>query len=89
VRLRAVVRGDVQMVGFRDFASRQAQRRGLTGYVRNLSDGSLEVEAEGPRTELEGLLGALQEGPPLADVEDVDVLWEDAPSRFSRWELHW
>jgi len=84
-----VVRGDVQMVGFRDFASRQAQRRGLTGYVRNLSDGSLEVEAEGPRTELEALLGALKEGPPLAHVEDVDVLWEDAPSRFSRWELHW
>ena len=84
-----MVRGDVQMVGFRDFASRQAQRRGLTGYVRNLSDGSLEVEAEGPRTELEALLGALKEGPPLAHVEDVDVLWEDAPSRFSRWELHW
>ena len=74
-RLRAIVRGYVQGVGYRYFARREAQARGLTGYVRNLADGSVEVVAEGARSQLEAFLQALERGPSEAEVEHVDCEW--------------
>ena len=87
--LRAVARGWVQGVGYRDHVSRQASRLGLRGYVRNVSDGSVEVEAEGPREDLERLLDQMREGPPLAEVKEVDHSWERGSGNFNRWELRW
>jgi acylphosphatase len=61
VRMRAIVKGIVQGVGFRYFTVYQAQRiGGITGYVRNLRDGSVEVVAEGEREKLEQLLAQLR-----------------------------
>ena len=75
-RLRAVARGRVQGVGFRDFVLQRARQAGLTGWVRNLADGGLECVAEGPRPALERLLSELQSGPPMARVEQVEsVYW--------------
>lgn len=73
--LRAVVRGEVQGVGFRFFVQRQALQLGLSGWVRNRPDGSVEVAAEGPRPSLESLLPQLQLGPRFAIVEEVEVSW--------------
>ena len=73
-RLRAVVAGRVQMVGFRVFVLRRAAD--LTGTVSNLADGTVECIVEGPRAELEALLDDLRQGPPAARVENVDVHWE-------------
>jgi acylphosphatase len=47
-RIRAIVRGDVQGVGFRAATAQEARRAQIAGWVRNLRDGSVEVEAEGP-----------------------------------------
>jgi len=81
--LRAIVRGRVQGVGFRDFVWRRARFLGLAGYVRNLPDGrSVEVVAEGPRQALEQLLEFLWEGPRAARVDQVDVEWGEASDRF-------
>jgi acylphosphatase len=88
-RLTAVVRGFVQGVGYRDYASRQASRRGLRGYVRNSSDGSVEIQAEGGRADLEGFLEDLRRGPALAEVDSVDASWEAGRGEFQRWELRW
>jgi acylphosphatase len=84
-RLRAVVQG----VGYRDFVSREARRMRLKGYVRNASDGSVEIEAEGRRTELEQLLERLREGPPMAEVRRVDVAWDAARGEDQDWQLRW
>ncbi|MCS7275961.1 MAG: acylphosphatase [Dehalococcoidia bacterium] len=74
--LRAIVRGRVQGVGFRDFVWRRARFLGLSGYVRNLPDGrSVEVVAEGERQALEQLLEYLREGPRAARVDEVEVHW--------------
>ncbi|HWO47666.1 MAG TPA: acylphosphatase, partial [Solirubrobacterales bacterium] len=71
--VRAVVRGCVQGVGFRDATVRRAGEAGALGWVRNAEDGSLLVHAEGPEAAVEGLLRFLGEGPPGARVEEVEV----------------
>jgi acylphosphatase len=81
--LRALIRGRVQGVGFRYFAQSQASAFGLTGFARNLSNGTtVEVVAEGPRPALEMLLATLRGGPPLAHVEKVDVSWAAATGDY-------
>jgi acylphosphatase len=81
--LRALVRGRVQGVGFRAFVVWQAREHSLTGFTRNLSDGTtLEVVAEGPRASLEALLAALREGPTMSNVTTVDVTWSEASGSF-------
>jgi acylphosphatase len=69
--LRFVVRGRVQGVGFRWFVEREAQILQIKGWVRNNSDGTVEVLAMGTREQLAGLRGRLQEGPRAARVDDV------------------
>jgi acylphosphatase len=81
-RLEAVVRGRVQGVGFRYYVLGLAQRADLRGWVANESDGTLRCVAEGPRPALEGLLGALREGPPGARVASVDESWLPATGTF-------
>ena len=82
-RLHAVVKGRVQGVGFRYFVEDNAARLGLSGWVRNLWDGSVEVTAEGERQDLEKLLKALQRGPVSARVTGVHSDWRDATGEFS------
>ncbi len=78
VRLRAIVRGGVQGVGYRYFVLDRVRGTGLRGWVRNLADGSVECVAEGPRPRLERLLQELRKGPRSARVGDVEVDWEPA-----------
>ena len=57
VRSHVVVTGRVQNVTYRDSTRQEAERHGVTGWVRNLPDGSVEAELEGPRTAVEEVLG--------------------------------
>lgn len=69
----AVVSGRVQGVGFRFFAERAAREAGVTGWVRNLPDGSVETVAEGPEEAVEKYLGRLRDGPRMGKVTSVLV----------------
>jgi acylphosphatase len=69
---RFLVRGRVQGVGFRWFVEREAHLLQIAGWVRNDSDGSVEVLAMGTRDQLAGLRSRLQEGPRAARVDDVE-----------------
>lgn len=73
VRTRVIVRGMVQGVGFRANTRAQAGRLALTGFARNLPDGSVEVEAEGPAAGVGELLRWLCTGPPSAEVSSIEV----------------
>jgi acylphosphatase len=68
---RFVVRGRVQGVGFRWFVEREAHTLGIAGWVRNKSDGTVEVLAMGTREQLIGLRSRLQQGPRAARVDEV------------------
>jgi len=70
-RVRALVSGDVQGVGFRVATRAEAQRIGLAGFVRNRDDGSVEVEAEGTVGAVDSLLEWLAHGPPGSRVDSV------------------
>ena len=73
--IRARVHGRVQGVFFRASTEEEARRLGLSGWVRNRRDGSVEVFAQGAPEAVEALLAWLHEGPPLAEVVRVD--WEE------------
>jgi len=86
-RLHAVIHGDVQGVGFRYFMTRHAQGRRLKGWVRNRSDGAVELVAEGDRPDLDELLEAARQGPRHARVASVDAQWSDAKGDLDRFDL--
>jgi acylphosphatase len=68
---RIVVRGRVQGVGFRAWTVRRARGLGLSGWVRNRADGSVEILVEGPAAAIEALANACRSGPSAAAVTDV------------------
>jgi acylphosphatase len=76
MRRRAVVHGLVQGVFFRDTVRRQAQSRGVAGWVRNNPDGTVEAVFEGEPEAVERLVAFVHEGPSGAIVERVDVVDE-------------
>jgi acylphosphatase len=71
----ANIKGMVQGVGFRYFTQRAASRLGLTGWVRNMPDGTVEIEAEGDKEALDRFLSELQSGPNFARVDNIDMTW--------------
>ena len=78
--MEATVTGRVQGVGFRWFARDRATALGLSGWVRNRADGSLEVLAEGPTEALEAFEAALRLGPPRAVVGSVQAMRSEGPA---------
>ena len=72
-RVRARVRGEVQGVSYRASTRYEAARLGLVGWVRNQADGSVLLEAQGPAARVDALVAWCRRGPPMADVEGVDV----------------
>ena len=73
VARRFLVSGRVQGVGFRYFTQDIARREGLTGLVRNLPDGRVEVIAEGDDTAVDRLEAALRQGPPRSRIDRIEV----------------
>jgi len=82
-RLHLAIEGRVQGVGFRMSAVMEAQRRGLTGWVRNRPDGNVEVVAEGPPDALDALREWCGQGPGLARVTQVREDRTEATGEFS------
>jgi acylphosphatase len=76
-RRRVVVHGRVQGVFFRDTTRRMAASRGVTGWVRNNPDGTVEAAFEGSTEAVEEMVGFCEQGPRGASVESVDVFEEE------------
>ncbi len=87
--LQATVHGRVQGVFFRAFVERRAEALKLTGYVRNLYDGTVEVRAEGERQQLEKLLEYLKEGYRPARVENVVTNWGEFTGDYSGFSVRY
>ena len=86
-RVHVVVQGRVQGVYFRASARNRARRLGLSGWVRNCPDGSVELLAEGEKNVLEQLIAWSRQGPPAAHVTEVQVAWQAATGEFAGFEV--
>ena len=74
--MQVLINGFVQGVGFRYFAMREATSLGITGYVRNMVTGEVEVVARADREILEGFLDRLRQGPSFSRVRNIKVTWK-------------
>ncbi len=87
--LQAIVYGYVQGVFFRAFVSTRARELGLTGYVCNMPEGTVKVNAEGERSKLEKLIAYLKVGPPGARVEKVVTNWSKHTGSYSGFNIRY
>ena len=81
------VLGMVQGVGFRFFVRNKANTLGLTGYVRNLPDGSVEVRAEGPKGMVDELIKDVRVGPSYSSVRDVTLQWYEPTGHYKVFDI--
>lgn len=88
-RLSAVVHGYVQGVFFRANTQKRAIELGLTGWVKNRNDGSVELIAEGEKEALGALLIWCGKGPSGAKVDKVEHSWEDFKGEFTSFSIHY
>jgi acylphosphatase len=86
LRRRVKAHGKVQGVFFRDSTRQEAERRGVAGWVRNASDGTVEAVFEGEPDDVEALVRFVRSGPGSADVDRVDVD-EQEPEGLRRFEV--
>jgi len=82
VRATIIVTGRVQGVFFRTSALQEAQRAGVSGFVKNLPDGAVEAVVEGPDSAVEQFIAWCRQGPPNARVDDVQVRFSPARGEF-------
>ncbi len=89
VRAEARFIGLVQGVYFRAYTVKFARRRDLTGWVRNLEDGTVEAVFEGTREDILEVVRQLREDHPYARVDDLEINWLPATGKFSSFDIHY
>lgn len=86
-RAHVFVRGRVQGVFFRANTRKEARKKGLAGWVKNLPDGRVEAVIEGEKAKVEELVSWMREGPRMARVEEVEVTFEEAKNEFDGFRI--
>ncbi|MBD3425912.1 MAG: acylphosphatase [Candidatus Omnitrophica bacterium] len=81
-RAHVIVSGAVQGVLFRSNARDMAEHYGLTGWIKNRWDGSVEAYVEGEKSDIDKIISWFYKGPPSARVDKVEVVWEKATGEF-------
>lgn len=71
--LKLLISGRVQGIGYRAFVEKRAENHGIKGYVKNLSDGKVEVVAKGDDKDLDQFIEKLRKGPAFALVRDIEI----------------
>lgn len=84
MQLHITISGRVQGVFFRAEAQREAEKLGITGWVRNTDDGSVEILAEGEKAILESFLGWCKKGPERAEIRNIEVKQKDAEEEYGK-----
>ncbi len=87
VRAHVIISGMVQGVCFRAETRYQALALGVTGWVKNRPEGSVEGLFEGKREDVEKLISWCRQGPPEAEVSDVAVAWESYRGEFPKFRI--
>lgn len=86
VRIRTYLSGIVQGVGMRYYVSRLANRFDITGYVKNLPDGRVEIIAEGPENQIRTFLERIKKTP-VGSIDNIETEWEPYKNEFTEFEV--
>lgn len=86
-RVKLLIKGIVQGVNFRYYTQREAQKRGVTGWVRNLADGSVAAVFEGEEGDVEEMVQWCRQGPPGARVNELVVQPEEYRGDYSSFSI--
>jgi len=89
MRARVFASGRVQGVFFRSETRHNAHKHGVTGWVRNLRDGRVEVVFEGEKEDVEKLIEFCKRGSSGARVTKIEVLWETYTGEFDNFRIAW
>lgn len=81
------IRGDVQGVGFRAWMAKEAIRRVITGYVRNLEDGAVEALLEGEPSAVSDIVALCKRGPVASKVHDIEVQYLDSVQEYESFQI--
>lgn len=87
-RVQITVHGKVQGVFYRDYAKKQADQQGITGWVKNTSNDTVEIVAEGEKMKLREFIVHCQTGSPLAKVTKIDYEWQEYTGKFKEFYIH-
>ena len=87
VNAHLIVSGHVQGVGYRYFVSHLARQMSLTGWVRNISGGRVEIEVEGQRGLIESMIADLRIGNSYARVSDIHVEWREFTGKYRAFDV--
>ena len=85
--IECIIKGEVQVVMYRDFAKRKAKYLGLAGTVKNLKDGSVRVVVQGDKDKLNKFLEFLKIGPIFAKVAFIDTKWRKIKEVFEDFKI--
>ena len=86
-RAHIYVSGNVQGVFYRYETKKQAELHSVNGWARNLQDGRVECLFEGKKEDIEKMIEFCRQGPPSAQVDDIDIQWEDWKGEFDDFQI--
>lgn len=86
-RAHIFIEGKVQGVGFRNFIQRKAQTMDVRGWVKNLSDGRVEAVFEGEKMDIDQMIEACMEGPPAANIHNLEEDWEESAADIEGFDI--
>ena len=86
-RMKVIAKGIVQGVNFRYYTQRQAARSNVTGWIRNLPDGSVAAVFEGEEQDVEAMVQWCRQGPPSADVRELIAQPEEYRGEFTSFNV--
>ena len=89
IRARVLISGRVQGVFFREKTRGMAKKIGVTGWVKNLSDGWVEAVFEGSKKSVEKIINWAKRGPILAKIESIDIEWQEYKGEFADFEIRY
>lgn len=87
MQTHVIISGSVQGVGYRQFVKKHALELVLTGWVKNVADGSVEAVFQGSKEAIEKMIAFCKKGPFLAEVEDISVTWEEEQQEFDSFKI--
>ncbi|MBI2113041.1 MAG: acylphosphatase [Candidatus Wildermuthbacteria bacterium] len=87
VKASLIVSGRVQGVLFRDYAKAAAQKLSITGWVRNLLDGTVQIACEGDKKNIELFIQEVRKGPPFSKVEHISIEYQGYKGEWTSFEI--